>query len=819
MVGLLQSISFNSHRYICPASPQLYFPLPAFRVVIVRANVKIGLTGARNSLAESPRAPSNVTSQLPKKSNPSSNSNPMNDEPSNKPPEPLSSNNTKVYRAETGTNNTTFGNKPTESKIAGTSSPLRQQAPAASDRIVDSFDTTENSTPMATGPNMDATKVLVELFGRIVQEVTDVSTLKAQENVLKKRLAKRESEYARTKKQHEKFPSSEEAQSRLCNEAQQEYDKVASKLKQQTHSFNALATQAANDIIPTILQQGNSSKGFEQFTKDFTNINSKLERELADTRKELDVYKSEMNNKFISQREAQKQDNLSIQERLQSIDSEQHGQSSELQGLRKLFDEHSQSSGAVFKSSLEDIQSLKGAVDALSSKIATASEGEIKFDDFNSLRVKVDNVGQVLSKLMDETHAVQTKVYSEATKQAERARAEASHILDTENLQNKVDLLENDIEDIKPMINKLMSQDPQNMDACSRADLATAHAATEARFQAIEERIERVKKDAEDLVREPINALGDQFGDLLENQEKGYETRYSAFESRLQDFQNAKFAQDVKSAELGQAVEGHDIQIENLLFRVDNINTTDLAKSILSQVSEVYPYFHNVEEIVKDVHDQLGGQQNRLAAVENAQAAVSPAIRIELDTLTSLMQENKGGVSDIRSSIATLRSDVTGLQWHVAKAEEIVNSVAADVVELSTKMEANKQIITTKLATACEAASNLQKIQNRLNELESHTPISTPQPNPTPIIPTRGGRISPSLPGLTGRQSSTSRQFSANRQSSQADDASKKRKEVTNGIPATERFNGHPQRKKTRIEPGFGMEQFDINYRSPSDQE
>ncbi|KAE8440982.1 hypothetical protein EG329_006145 [Mollisiaceae sp. DMI_Dod_QoI] len=106
----------------------------------------------------------------------------------------------------------------------------------------------------------DVAKELGDKILNILDECTDLSSLKAQQHAEKQKLKRRQAEFEKFKPHHEKFPSTKDSQTAAKTEAEKAYKLVSEKIKQKKISLAESAKEAAASIVPTILACGRGTR-------------------------------------------------------------------------------------------------------------------------------------------------------------------------------------------------------------------------------------------------------------------------------------------------------------------------------------------------------------------------------------------------------------------------------------------------------------------------------------------------------------------------------------------------------------------------------
>ncbi|KAH6717621.1 hypothetical protein BKA61DRAFT_670043 [Leptodontidium sp. MPI-SDFR-AT-0119] len=119
----------------------------------------------------------------------------------------------------------------------------------------------------ANDPSLTMAQLLAQSIKKIIDEVTDVSSLKYRRNTAVAKLDKAKAEFEKFRDHHEKFPSIKETQNNAKKVAEKEYKKANHQLESKDSSLQQLAVHVAEQIIPSILG-GVSNSQEQQNTQD-----------------------------------------------------------------------------------------------------------------------------------------------------------------------------------------------------------------------------------------------------------------------------------------------------------------------------------------------------------------------------------------------------------------------------------------------------------------------------------------------------------------------------------------------------------------------
>ncbi|KAH7370856.1 hypothetical protein BKA65DRAFT_545554 [Rhexocercosporidium sp. MPI-PUGE-AT-0058] len=123
----------------------------------------------------------------------------------------------------------------------------------------------DNTTVSASDSSM--TRLLFETFQKIIDELTEVSFLKARSKTAVAKFDKVKADFEKYRDHHEKFPSIKETQSNAKKAAEKQYKRANDQLEVKNSSLHQLAVKVAEQVVPSILQGGSSSQE-QQKTQD-----------------------------------------------------------------------------------------------------------------------------------------------------------------------------------------------------------------------------------------------------------------------------------------------------------------------------------------------------------------------------------------------------------------------------------------------------------------------------------------------------------------------------------------------------------------------
>ncbi|KAG4437334.1 hypothetical protein IFR05_007186 [Cadophora sp. M221] len=144
----------------------------------------------------------------------------------------------------------THGSAPSEALVDSTGLSWKDKAEATKATISNQ----ENSIAVsANDPFLTMAQLLAQSIKKIIDEVTEVSSLKYRRNTAAAKLGKAKAEFDKSRDHHEKFPSIKETQINAKKVAEKEYKKANHQLELKDSSLQQLAVQVAEKIIPSIL--------------------------------------------------------------------------------------------------------------------------------------------------------------------------------------------------------------------------------------------------------------------------------------------------------------------------------------------------------------------------------------------------------------------------------------------------------------------------------------------------------------------------------------------------------------------------------------
>ncbi|KAI6713794.1 hypothetical protein JHW43_003645 [Diplocarpon mali] len=129
----------------------------------------------------------------------------------------------------------------TAERIAASVSPLTRSPPGVS------MDSQNQPTAVLTNIISDALKHLID-------EITDMSSLKTKEKHAKTALEKRTAEYEKTKPNHDKFPPMREAQTLARKEAERVFQVASERVRQKDILLTQMAARTAEQVVPTMVK-------------------------------------------------------------------------------------------------------------------------------------------------------------------------------------------------------------------------------------------------------------------------------------------------------------------------------------------------------------------------------------------------------------------------------------------------------------------------------------------------------------------------------------------------------------------------------------
>ncbi|KUJ09047.1 uncharacterized protein LY89DRAFT_318522 [Mollisia scopiformis] len=292
------------------------------------------------------------------------------------------------------------------------SEPSKLTPPPISDEMAPRADNMEESSVQKQQPqqptpseiadvNIDASlqdELSLEFGNKVLvllNECTEMSSLKAQQHTEKQRLNRRTAEFEKFKAHHEKFPSSKESQTNAKTSAEKAYKLVSDKIRQKENSLAKTARETAAYFIPSILDKGRGNldsseveKRLQETSDNFTKLFNEQKRLLAQQQK-------------LSQ---------SLEERLQKRDEEysklvkshedqRAASQQEINYLKSTLDSISnQVNGAV-----SSIQVIKDDVCGVKKDAATQAKGR---DDANERLTDVEN----LARRVNDMNKMQTRL-------------------------------------------------------------------------------------------------------------------------------------------------------------------------------------------------------------------------------------------------------------------------------------------------------------------------------------------------------------------------------------------------------------------------
>ncbi|CZT09211.1 uncharacterized protein RAG0_14049 [Rhynchosporium agropyri] len=136
----------------------------------------------------------------------------------------------------------------------------------------DKAEATENFNPdtVSASASNDGPTVTVQLakaIRTIIDEVSEVATLKIRKNTTRDKLDKAQSDLDRSKSHHAGFPSIKETLSQAKKAADQNYKKADEQLKIKDASLDELASWVAEQIIPSVIEGSLSTQQKEKEQK------------------------------------------------------------------------------------------------------------------------------------------------------------------------------------------------------------------------------------------------------------------------------------------------------------------------------------------------------------------------------------------------------------------------------------------------------------------------------------------------------------------------------------------------------------------------
>ncbi|CZR53672.1 uncharacterized protein PAC_03552 [Phialocephala subalpina] len=260
------------------------------------------------------------------------------------------------------------------------------------------------------------TNQLGEKLLSLLSECTNLSSLKFQQSAEKQRLSRRKAEYRKFQSQHEKFPSTKEAQTRDLKDAENALKLVSNEVESKTNSLAKSTKEAVSYLVPSILASGYSNQDSSENEKRLAKVEKtcegyaylleeqmKLYRELE--AKHSQLAKSHEDEKSTWQAEIK---NLRSQSKLDldRVSNQVTGMESGIKLLRDDISDvkraaigHSQTMGKDY----DDIASRLTAVEGLAKRVPeiTALQLELTRLEGSSVTMEVFNarVGNIDQKL------------------------------------------------------------------------------------------------------------------------------------------------------------------------------------------------------------------------------------------------------------------------------------------------------------------------------------------------------------------------------------------------------------------------------------
>ncbi|PBP23778.1 hypothetical protein BUE80_DR005445 [Diplocarpon rosae] len=164
---------------------------------------------------------------------------------------------------------------PATESMGGKLGNLQEEAPKArtpqdsAERTVASVSQSTRSSPGVSPvtqhkPTVVLTNIISDALKHLINEITDMSSLKTKEKHAKTALEKRTAEYEKTKPNHEKFPPMREAQTLAKREAEKGFHAASERVKQKDILLAQMAARTAEQVVPAIIKSIGGPTAHEQ---------------------------------------------------------------------------------------------------------------------------------------------------------------------------------------------------------------------------------------------------------------------------------------------------------------------------------------------------------------------------------------------------------------------------------------------------------------------------------------------------------------------------------------------------------------------------
>ncbi|KAL2066684.1 hypothetical protein VTL71DRAFT_2756 [Oculimacula yallundae] len=221
---------------------------------------------------------------------------------------------------------------------------------------------------------------LAEVLRTMVNEVTEVSSLKTRRNNAKAKLTKAQAEFEKTESYHSGFPSIKETQARAKKVAEQDFKKADEQLDAKDASLDQLALRVAEQIIPSII--GGSTANQQQ--KEMQDRITSLEKMCQNYHELLEGHKTFLD----SQQEANHATSESWERRLKAVTEDVRSFKSESAKENKLLLRQNDFEDLIHPVA-ERVVELSNTISAIPSNLA---QQLTRIQDLDKLQTKVEDL-------------------------------------------------------------------------------------------------------------------------------------------------------------------------------------------------------------------------------------------------------------------------------------------------------------------------------------------------------------------------------------------------------------------------------------------
>jgi chromosome segregation ATPase len=421
-------------------------------------------------------------------------------------------------------------------------------------------------------------QTLSDIFHKVIDEATDVTTLKTQQSAAKKKVEKRKIDFEKSKPHHEKFPATRETQALARESAEKEYSTISEKRREKEISLKSLTTQAAKTVLPSILAKSTGGADKAELQRVEKNCQDLVEKTRAEFTKLLEDQRTLLN-------ELQKR-NKALEEKHLALEKQNQERSAET----KTIQEH-----------LE--KEIRPQVKDTLEKLGTSARGlqtlEQDVLELKGIAAKISNdVAQIPPNLKEQISKLDA-FYGLVGELKSRPQVPANV---QEQLQ-KIVTVSNDVSVLRSRI------DAQDTWAAS----AQKNEIAEKQYSTVNLKIEKAEKAVQSLSNNMVTLLGDQ--DIFRDNWKKMDGRVKVIEGRqdstdierrltaMENIQNATAISIAKGLNVFEArvsaLEHRVVPIPATCQKVEDYEKKGAFQVKLSDLEELRTSLRSVEEKAK----------------------------------------------------------------------------------------------------------------------------------------------------------------------------------------------------------------------------